>query len=241
MDDYTFDDLSEDPELAFVFLERQFRAEAEQSIAEYRNNDSDSTEVQLRYMSQTLAARSELSLDILTEWTLPPARDMDYNIYTDFKRDVDHFRTAIRIRNTRRIRGYSVLLDVTAKRKIRHHLQQVREIVETLELEQWKRESLFEKINAVDADLDKERSSLAKYGALVAEASGIFGDAVGEMAVKAEPARKFLETIGFLIWGAEMQERSKQLPSPEKPKQIEPPKKTKPMGRRSLPDDEIPF
>ena len=52
-------------------------------------------------------------------------------------------------------------------------------------------------------------------------------EVLGDAADKAEPARKWLDSISRLIWGAKNDEdAAKQLPAPKEVKQIEPPKKS---------------
>lgn len=58
---------------------------------------------------------------------------------------------------------------------------------------------------------------------------------MGDSAEKAEPARKWLDSISRLIWGAKTdEEEAKRLPGPREIKQIEGPKKADM-------DNEIPF
>jgi len=68
-------------------------------------------------------------------------------------------------------------------------------IVEKLEISDGKKEALFDRIAALENEVDKDRTRLEAYGALVIEAAGVLGEA----AQKAEPVRKWLDTIGKLI------------------------------------------
>jgi hypothetical protein len=45
--------------------------------------------------------------------------------------------------------SYSVALDSATKSKIRHHLQQIKDIVDRLEVSERKKEALYSKINAL--------------------------------------------------------------------------------------------
>jgi hypothetical protein len=237
-----FDDLPDDPELAFLTLEERFRNDRLQTIEQYDPSHS-TTEEDLRYISRTLAARTELGLTILENWKVPNAYDYNNDVYKDFVGDVDHFRTIYEIRHSRRNKGLTVRFDATAKSKLRHYTAQLREFVSRLEIDDWKRDDLYAAINALELEIDRDRSRLGVVGQFLITCGGILGDTAEE----AEPARKWIDSISRLIWGAEMQERTQQLPSPERrreipgpPKQIESPKRPA-NGRKTKFDDEIPF
>ena len=70
---------------------------------------------------------------------VPSIQDVEYNTYLNFNKDVMHYRTMLLIRRSQRQQGYSVRFDETAKRKIHHHLDQVLEIFNKLEIEDNKR------------------------------------------------------------------------------------------------------
>ena len=210
-----FDDIPDDPELAFLQLEKVFREECSQQV-EGTDDNYNPTDEYLRYISRTLAARTELGLKVLEDWKLPTAQNFDTNLYRDFRRDVDHYRTILEIRHSRRNKGLTVHFDAVAKSKLRHHLTQIREFVDTLELEDWKRDDLYKAINALELEIDRDRSRLGIFGDFVIKAAGILGDA----AEKAEPARKWIDSISRLIWGAEMKERTEALPAPAERREI---------------------
>jgi hypothetical protein len=238
-----FEEIPDDPELAFLHLEQIFRDECTRAV-----NAADErtlpVEDYLRYMSCTLAARTELGLDTLQNWNVPRATDFVIEYYQNFRSDVDHFRTILEIRHSRRNKGLTVRFDATAKAKLRHHLGQIREFVDKLELDDWKRDDFYRAISALESEIDRERSRLGVVGDFMVKAAAILGEA----AEKAEPARKWVDSIARLIWGAEIQERTKALPNaegrreiPAPPRQIPAPKSARNSARPKVPDDEIPF
>jgi hypothetical protein len=191
-------------------------------------------------MRQVTAASVELELPGLDELEIPAAANFSDNVYEDFKGQIDYYRTAFKIRYSRRAKGYSVRFDPKTKLKINHHLQQIREIIIKLEVDDWKQEALIRCLENLQSEVDRDRSRFEVYGALVIEAAGILGTA----AEKLEPIRKTLDSIAGLIWGAHHAEQTPRLEAPQRPKQIPPPK-TKPSrtarGGRDPMDDEIPF
>ena len=236
-----FDDIPDDPELAFLQLEKLFRDEYAEALQDTDNN-YDPTDDRLRYIGRTLAARTELHLEILKDWVLPSARDFDVETFRNFQLDVDHVLTILEIRHSRRNKGLTVRFDTAAKSKLRHYVTQIREFVDKLELDEWKRDDLYKAISALELEIDRDRSRLGIFGDFVVKVAGILGDS----AERAEPVRKWVDSISRLIWGAEMKERTETLPRPEETREIPPPPrqlsspKKKPQ-RKSDFDEEIPF
>lgn len=238
-----FDDIPDDPELAFLHLEKLFRDECTNAI-DAAGFEESYTEDYLRYMSQTLAARTELELKVLENWVVPAAPNFSIGLYQNFLSDVAHYRTILEIRHSRRNKGLTVRFDATAKTKLRHYLTQIREFVDKLELDDWKRDDFYKAITTLELEIDRDRSRLGIVGDFMVKAGAILGNSAN----KAEPARKWIDSIARLIWGAQMKERTEELPSagdkrqiPAPPKQIAPPKRRAAASCTSNAEDEIPF
>lgn len=237
-----FDDIPDDPELAFLELEKRFSQELARTLNE-SFGDSDSTEDYLRYMSRTLAAKQALGLSVLGDWSVPAAPNFSIDLYRNFRSDVEHYRTTFEIRHSRRNKGLTVRFDATAKAKLRHYLTQIREIVDKLEVDDWKREDIYRAIQALELEIDRARSRLGVVGDFFVKVGAI----VGETAEKAEPARKWIDSIARVIWGAQIAERTETLPRPERkelpapPRRISTSKRQAPAAQLERKDDEIPF
>jgi len=240
-----YGDLPEDPELAFLRLEKFFRDKCEKKINAAHQNEGVNY-FYVEYMGRVLAAIKGLELTAAFDTELPRIQNVDYDTYMDFSKEVEHYQTGLQIRLARRSKSYSVRVDTATKAKIHHHIEQVRVIVEKLEVTERKKDALLERLNDFGAEVDRSRTRLESLGALIIEAAEVFGEA----AEKAEPARKWIETIARLVWGARRAEdEAKQLPPPREKKQIEPPRKEPPAKvapRKETPkaaksDDEIPF
>ena len=185
-----------------------------------------------------------LGLKAFENWRLPSTGEFSMNLYRNFRGDVEHYRTMLEIRHSRRTKGLTVRFDDVAKSKLRHLLAQIREFVDKLEVDDWKRDDLYKAISALELEIDRDRSRLGVVGDFMVKAGAILGDSAG----KAEPLRKWIDSLARLIWGAQMKERSEALAAPDErrelpspPKQIAPPKKRATANRASDPDDEIPF
>ncbi len=177
-----------------------------------------------------LGAIKALGLEPEFNNRVPQIEEVDYNTYLNFSKDVEHYRIILSIRNGRRVQGYSVQFDAATKEKLRHHLRQMRELVDKCEIEQDKKEALFSKINSLQDEVDRDRTRLDAFADLAIEASGVLDVAL-------EPVNKILTSIARVFWGAQKEE-AKRLPAPRPRKQIEGPSATRKHGDL---DDEIPF
>jgi hypothetical protein len=224
-----FHELPDDPELAFLQLEAHFRAECERRI-ELAGDRERTDVIYVDYIAQVLAAITELGLEANFREKVPNIEDVDYNTYLNFNKDVKHFRTILEIRHQRRAQGYSVQFDNAAKTKIKHHLDQLQELFQKLEIEERKREDLFASLNELRSEVDRNRTHYDRLAAFTIETAGVVGDAVDRS--------KILELLGAIarvFWGARASAPAK-IAGPTTPKRIEPPRsKTNPE------DDEIPF
>ena len=184
------------------------------------------------YMNRVLGAKDELQVKILMEYkppTLAMIREIDFLFIAG---EVDRLRTRVQIRSSIRNKAYSVRFDAATKQKVRHLLNQIKEIVDEVELDDRKKEALYSKINALANEVDRDRTHVQAFGALVVEVAGI----VGEAADKMEPARKWLDSIAKCFGTAKSHEDANpQLAPHREPKKIEPPRKRLPAPK---PDDE---
>jgi hypothetical protein len=129
-----YEDLPEDPEAAFLRLEAHFRADCDRRLAE-ADREERTDVIYVSYIAQVLAAITALGLETEFKSEVPSIENVDFNTYLNFNKDVMHYRTVLRIRRSLRTQGYSVQFDDSAKRKIHHHLDQVLDIFNKLEVE----------------------------------------------------------------------------------------------------------
>jgi hypothetical protein len=243
MPDPIYDDLPDEEELIFLKLESAFRETCERNVIELQRNEENGyfpAEQYLRYMRQTTAIATELQLGILHDVPMPNAEDFSISDYRNFLGQVDYWRTVFSVRHARRSSGYSVRFDARTRSIINHHLGQIREIIQRLEVDEWKRDSLLNCLDALQVEIDKNRSGYEVFGAFVIEISGVLGEAADNL----KPVQRLIDSVAGLIWGTKHAEQTKSLPSRAPRKQIpgpktEPPKM--PRGKRSDMDDEIPF
>jgi hypothetical protein len=78
---------------------------------------------------------------------------------------------------------------------------------------------LFDRLNALQKEVDRERTQYDSYAALAVETAGNVGDVVEKSRIL-----ELLDSIGRVIWGSKKEEQTKRLPPPAPRKRIEPPK-----------------
>ena len=116
------------------------------------------------------------------------------------------------------IKQHSVALDAAAKIKLRHLLDQIRETVDKLDVSVAKKEALYNRINYLLAEIDRERTRWAAFAALMIEAC----DDIGQAAKKLEPVVRLVERVGAAIGVAKRAEDAQpRLPAPKTSKRIQ--------------------
>jgi hypothetical protein len=227
-----YSDLPDDPEEAFLVLEAHFRDECDHTLR-MLDRDERTDIVHVDYMAKVLGAINALGLESNFKSEVPSIDDVNYSTYLNFNKDVTHYRTVLKIRRSQREQGYSVQFDETAKSKIHHHLAQVLEIFNKLEVEETKREKLVSRLNDLQSEVNLKRTRFDRLAALSIEVASVAGEVVEKS--------KVLEILGAVhrvFWGAQT-EKQKRLPPPESPKRIEPPRPK--IEKKSSMDDDIPF
>ena len=231
-----------DPELAFVQFEKILRTRVQQEEQDAEQGQYNADPYRLEYMNKVFAAAKVYGIDALADLCVPKLDR--YSIaeqYQQFQHDVDHVTIQIRIRSAQSDRQGSVGLDDTARAKIHHFIEKIREAIRQSELPDDKRDALYDKLNKFATEVDKGRTALQAGMAVYIAVC----DAIGQGFKKLEPARKFIDSIGALLGRAkEGEDRADhRLPPPAERKRLEPlPKRQIPKSHpETIVDDDIPF
>lgn len=226
-DDYL--DLPEDPELAFLHLERAFRDKL-QGRLDNGDNDSPYRDYYTDYVTDTCAAAEALDVGP-PEWrAIILDRDNYYGDYRDFAASTQKYTLALRIKHSRRAKQYSVKMNEKVRYEINDYITKLRELANKLEIPTWKRYSILTKISELATEIERPRARFEIVASFLLEAASVAGQA-GE---KLEPWRRWIDSIARLL-GAAKDDEAKSLPAPERPKELPAPDKLPEL------DDEIPF
>lgn len=229
-------DLPADPEEAFVVLEEMARGRYRDECRSLGEEDS-SIPMKHRYMSTVLPAAQFYDIDALMFWSRPTEKELwSHDYYDRFMDDVDYCVSELKLRIITRARQHSVALDADAKTKLRQMLSHIRETVDKLDISVAKKEALFKRINALQDEIDRDRTRYQAFAALIIEAC----DDTGEAAKRLEPVVRLVERIGSALGIAKrIEDAQPKFPPRKEPKRIEPPNKKNGFNRSI--DDEIPF
>jgi hypothetical protein len=234
------------PEMAFVRLERKFRARFQNNIENSQSSESYNAYVR-EYMNHTISTADALGLDFLDdEFPFGASPHLNSSGERDQQLDrltflVDRFAVRAQINHIRRPPQDTVALDASEKRILRHYVEQIKEVIDNSPLLASKKERLFDRINHFLEEVDRDRTALQRFNDIVISLSHTGGEAVEEL----EPAWKWVKLIGSLL-GARQENEQAKLPKPVTPKKLPSPKKINepsptPKSRNSDMDDDIPF
>ncbi|WP_315766672.1 MULTISPECIES: hypothetical protein [unclassified Bradyrhizobium] len=222
------------PEMAFVRLERKFRAAYEKNI-EGNDNSGVWDHLTIEYMNHVVAAARALNIELFDFWAIPTQKNT-YETYQNFRHEVDNYTVQIQIRHIRSGPKNSVALDTDEKKFLRAYADAIKDVIDRSSLVPAKKDRLYDKINAFIKELDSERMPLQKFHDVILS----LATTGAEAADKLEPAWKWVRLAAELL-GARQETEQKKLPPP--PKKIEAPKRqieALKKARQEM-DDDIPF
>lgn len=235
-DTFDYAALPEDPMLAFIQLVEHFDIILETDTKGMENDDT--RRFLIGHMNSIIGAARELGILAISQWALPEY-DETYREHARFDLAVKSIVLQARIRHSRTVNVYSVQLSPDDKSRIHSLVGEIRQLLEKADLDIRKKNSLFAKLSAFEADVDRIRTRFDN--ALLAFL------AVAQVANKGtevlKPINELLKRIKDVMGAAKEDEpESAQLPPPGDIKQVEKPRKqiNGPRGNREL-DDEIPF
>jgi hypothetical protein len=229
-------------EMAFVRLERKFRARFQDNINNSQSNESYNGYVR-EYLNHTISAAEALGLQFLDD-EFPFGVSIHKELQEQLDRVtflVDQFAVHAQINHIRRPPRDTVALEDSEKRILRHYVGQIKEVIDSSSLLASKKERLFNRINSFLEEVDRDRTALQRFNDIVISLSHTGGEAAKEL----EPAWKWVKLIGSLL-GARQESEQIKLPKPVIPKKLEPPKQNLPRPKtptrpKSDMDDDIPF
>ncbi|GAB5486304.1 MAG: hypothetical protein Pars93KO_27380 [Parasphingorhabdus sp.] len=233
-----YDNLPDDPQLAFAQLEGHFREEVQSKI-EQSDQSNEINEYQLQYINQVTAAARALRIGQLSAYEVPFNENNIWQLYSRFRSDVENLVIQIRIHHSRRKRQFSVALEEPEKQRIRHYIEQIRQMVEESDYSQDKKDAVFKKLSELTLEIDRDRTRFEIVADGVRKLAKLSGDVERE---GAEPWWKWVKLIFGVVDDAKEKETDRSLPAPEEQKKLEAPRKElpKPYSPRDM-DDEIPF
>lgn len=235
MNDF-YETLHDDDQIAFTELVAKLDKDLADRL-ELLHPEADQRSAHMDYMNKVVAAAKALEIEEVAKYALPE-RDYVFQGYDDFTLVVQRVCMEIGLRKVRTGKVYSVALDPASKERIHVLVKKIREVIESADLEEKKKNSLFAKLNAFDADVDRSRTPFGNAMLMALDVAHVvktYGEALN-------PLNELLKRINEMMSDAKSKEPEQtQLPPPEEKKKLEPPpKKIEHKPPRDM-DDDIPF
>lgn len=231
-----FDDLPDDPEVAFVRLYERHNEEYQQRI----NREQDTRVEAVEFMNTILGIAQGLGIPEFDEWSIPDDWGEVYSTFMRFDRAVKRYVMEVKVRKSRVTKVYSVHLSDEEKDRIHSLVSKIREVVIRSDLEERKRNSLFAKLNAFEADVDRSRTRFDNAMLMSLEVVALVDKSIKTLNPLNEILRRIQEIMGK---AKDKEPEQNQLPAPSERKKLEPPQKKiegpGPLSREL--DDDIPF
>jgi hypothetical protein len=229
--------LPEDNEQCFVDFEAICRRNMMKMLDRDANDISDGFErtIKSQYMMAVSAVADECGISNLS------IRVVDRN---DFYPEFDRFSLAvhgevarIRVRKRSVRNRFSVQLAPNTRTKIDHYISRIREAIDGSDLGPDRKQSLYEKLDELTAELGKPRLSFAKTMLLL---SGVMAGLSGAVTIAAD-APDAVSNIVKLIGLDRETEDAAALRLTAPPKALPAPAKKAPVTSSTEFDDDIPF
>ncbi|PYE99057.1 hypothetical protein BJ122_1406 [Rhodopseudomonas faecalis] len=228
--------LPDDPEEAFAVLQRRRYKDL---VAIWNVNEGGSGfYYERRYVDGLVAFDEVHNLGILTTYRNPPRGDNDFSdFFQDFRRHVEVTSQKILIEAARRQKSNSqsiVVLDASAREAIHKLIQAIREKLNAIALTENQRDSLFNKLNAFAAEIDRNRTRTESFFAFAVELARTARSVNDEI----KPLQQTIDRV--FDWIEKAKKLKDALPPWNERRKIEGPAKRLPSPKGEV-DDDIPF
>jgi hypothetical protein len=225
-----FSNRPDDDELAFLHYEKLFRGPRDEALAKLQEESRDGYWDASNHFTQTsinqfIATVKALNIDILEYWVNNPGAANDEKNFKQIQYDIEAAIIGIKVRHVQIDRKSSVRLEPDAREKIRDLINKIKLTIYGIELPLPRKEAPMGKLNAFAAEVDRDRTRLAAFGALIIEAAS----GAAKVERKLRPIRKWLDSLAGIMREARALEGSNPgLPAPFQrlqapPKRIAPP------------------
>jgi hypothetical protein len=234
-----YDDLPDDPEVAFVRLYERHNEEYQDRI----RGEQDTRAEAVEFMNTMLGVAQGLGIAGFDDWTIPEDWDEVYSAFTNFDRALKRYVMEVKVRKSRVTKVYSVQLSDDDKERIHGFIREIRDILTKADLQDRKRNSLFDKLALFEADVDRVRTRFDNATLMAIDIIGVVDKGTNTL----KPINELLRRIQSIMGLAKDKEpEQNQLPPPSEqrklpppPKRIEGPKSGGNFSRDS--NDDIPF
>lgn len=230
-----YTNLPDDPEMGFAVLQKR---EYEALERTWQSAEGSTRLQEQRYIDTLIAYDDVHSLGVLTDYKGPRGKGVSFDQFFDkFRRHTEISAKKIKMEAARRLKIGAqtiVVLDATAREAIHALIVAIREKLNELALSESKRESLFNKLNAFAAEVDRNRTRTEAFLSFAVDVARTSRAVMEEI----KPLQQIVDRVLDLIDQAN--EWHEVLPPWKDRKRIKGPPKRLAPPQQDL-DDDIPF
>ncbi|MEG3087728.1 hypothetical protein [Sphingomonas sp. PB4P5] len=208
-----YDNLPQEPNDQFAVLVRI----AQRNLGRLLDN-SNSNDFSVEIRSQFISIVSGIADALGIEGLPPIGKDLaDYNQYQMFQVYLAGLVAKVRLQGQLVARPLSVELGRVTKAKIQQQIDQLRRSIDDSDLDDTKKAALSDKLDDLQAELDKKRLSFARTMAIAASIMTIVGGGTAALANGPKAAETVMDIIRLVGEDKEKeeQERLRLLPPPK--------------------------
>jgi hypothetical protein len=237
-EDTLYENLPDDPGMAFVKLEGLFRQKFEQATRDIDSNNEYNFHL-TTYLVEVIAAAEELQISGVNNYELPNDENDLWEFSKQVRREIGSLIVKIRISNGQNVRRYSVSLSLIEKQKARHFIDQIDRLVDEASCSEEKKEAIRKKLAELRQEIDQDRTRFDRFADKIRALARLSGDVERE---GAEPWWKWVKALFGVVDEAKENEPKQTLPRPSGQKRVEPPRKQlSDFSKSNDLDDEVPF
>lgn len=242
------DNLSEDPQIAFMELvnaaQRSFSAKIEPFSSDDQNDWHRIEDIRYNFMNAVIASARRFEIEPFSSMAVPTYQKSRDGDFFQFKSDLDHYITQIIIDNSRRSRRDTVEIPDLSKQKIRTYITALRKCIEDSHMADSKRAALLKKLDAFESELEKRRLSMMDAARLTYLVLGVPGTVWASVDIVHKLTNNIMQTVAE---SKHTEDEKQQLPPAVPPKALvaprppEPARTPRPGAFDSDLDDDVPF
>ena len=235
------DSLDDDPRRAFMELVNIAQRSLSKQLVGFDGNQEDQwnmmEEIRHSFMSVIIASAKRFGIEPFSSMEVP--RINDQLNFRQFRADLDHYITQLVLDNREQSRRESVAFSPKSRDAIRSYIHALKKCVEDANIDDKKRESLLKRIDEIEAELEKRRTSVLLVAKLALEVMAIPGALWGSYDI----TTKLLTNLSKTVEDARETERLAQaVPAPRPIPALSPPREA--PKKNLFPDDlddDVPF
>jgi hypothetical protein len=243
------DDLDEDPRIAFSTLVAHAQRRLSERTAALDPRDEgeweEREELRHSFMNVVIAAAKRFGIEPFASTEVPRLSDFKRSVdYREFRADLDHYVTQLVIDTSVRAKHDSVAILPDTKERIRTYVRALRECIEKASITDSKRDSLLNKLDQFEIEVEKRRLNILAVARVAFELFAI----PGAVWASAEVANKLITNVMQVVAEAKSAEAETRKFDPSAPpKALSPPREKEAISARPILtgtnaiDDDIPF